>query len=137
MPARKSRGSIDPGHVNFREAPDTVAFYRKRAGERRLSLSDYIRTLTARGAMTEAIDEFLGNLETALAQASAATGKTVDAGRSSGQPSDGSLPHELLRAIFACEFMLRETLGNNDLSLRDRSQEYAQQQIKLIMRGRS
>lgn len=137
MPAKRSRSLIDDGRVNFRETPDVVGFYRKCAAERRLSLSEYVRTLAARGALSESIDEFVATLRETLNAISTEASKSGAARRSPVSGQTANFPEEVYRAIFACHFMLRESLSPNDMTLTRRANDYAAEEISKLRERQS
>ncbi|RQQ46322.1 hypothetical protein DF021_34640 [Burkholderia stagnalis] len=135
MPSRRKASGVETGRVSFRDAPDTVRFYKKQAQVRGITFSEYARRLAERGAFTESIESLIKSVDACTARAQ----NVVDAANALAKPSGsgpaGVLSIDLIRAIFHCQFLLDEIVTRNDMSATIRAKDAAERLAAELVRS--
>ncbi|KIP17210.1 hypothetical protein KY49_6785 [Burkholderia sp. MSHR3999] len=135
MPSRRKASGVETGRVSFRDAPETVRFYKKQAQARGISFSEYARRLAERGAFTESIESLIRSVDACTARAQS----VVDAANALAKPiaagPAGVLSQDLVRAIFHCQFLLDEIVTRNDMSATIRAKDAAERLAADLLRG--
>ncbi|WP_260428532.1 hypothetical protein [Burkholderia stagnalis] len=135
MPSRRKASSVETGRVSFRDAPDTVRFYKKQAQARGITFSEYARRLAERGAFTESIESLIKSVDACTARAQS----VVDAANALAKPSGSGpadvLSLDLIRAIFHCQFLLDEIVTRNDMSATKRAKDAAERLAADLVRS--
>ncbi|RQQ01036.1 hypothetical protein [Burkholderia stagnalis] len=135
MPSRRKASGVETGRVSFRDAPDTVRFYKKQAQARGITFSEYARRLAERGAFTESIESLIKSVDACTARAQS----VVDAANALAKPSGSGpvamLSVDLIRAIFHCQFLLDEIVTRNDMSATLRAKDAAERLATDLVRS--
>lgn len=130
MPSRKRTNLIETGRVNFRENPDVVAFYKKKAQAHGLTLSDYIRQLAQQGEISGSVQNAVESIHAATANLEKiAKSLTVPTQAATSRSAAGDaalpLPRDILLSILACEELLGEVIGQSDTGAMARAKDRA------------
>ncbi|WP_186020425.1 plasmid mobilization protein [Burkholderia gladioli] len=128
MPRLKTPGKGASKPISFKLDPESERFYRRKAQESGLSLSDYIRKQLAQGVITENVSlieqRLKGLIDLLAGQASAAGG--------SGN-SRTMLPAEIVRATFFCQEVLKAIASNQNKQTYYAAQEVAEAETKKLL----
>ncbi|AEA65435.1 plasmid mobilization protein [Burkholderia gladioli] len=128
MPRLKTPGKGASKPISFKLDPESERFYRRKAQESGLSLSDYIRKQLAQGVITENVSRIeqrlKGLIDLLAGQASAAGG--------SGN-SRTMLPAEIVRATFFCQEVLKAIASNQNKQTYYAAQEVAEAETKKLL----
>lgn len=120
MPRARGFGKGETARANVRLDPDTLAFYKKRANENGVSLSEYLRQLLTQGVTTETV----ASIEARLHQA----GDEIAAKVSHVQAAQG-MPILLQRALLETHAMLQKIVEDQDVQALYDSQEIAKAKL--------
>lgn len=105
---------------NIRLDQDTAAFLRKKAGESRRTLSEYLRQTLIQGVIFSNVEE----IELRLQQ-------TVDSIHSHSA-SQNSLPEEVILSIFTCEALLTAIVEARDIQKLYTAQDKAKTRLNKL-----
>jgi len=120
MPRPRGFGKGETGRANIRLDPDTLDFYKRRANEQGVSLSEYLRQLLTHGVTCETVS----SIEAKLGQA----GDEI-AAKVSGAQAAGSMPILLQRALLETHAMLTKIVEAQDIQSVYDSQEIAKAKL--------
>ena len=120
MPRQRGFGKGETARANVRLDPDTLAFYKKRANEHGVSLSEYLRQLLSQGVITETVS----NIEARLNQA----GGELVAKMSHAQAAQ-SMPIMLQRVLLEAHAMLAKIVEAQDIQVLYAAQEIAKAKL--------
>jgi plasmid stability protein len=120
MPRARGFGKGETARTNIRLDPDTLAFYKKRANENGVSLSEYLRQLLTQGVTTETV----ASIEARLSQA----GHEIAAKVSHAQAAH-SMPILLQRALLETHAMLVKIIEAQDIQALYDAQEIAKAKL--------
>lgn len=128
MPRPRGFGKGETARANVRLDPDTLAFYKTRANESGVSLSEYLRQTLTQGVISE-------NVATIEARLSKAGDEMLDKlGRSQGVRS---MPMLLQRALLETHAMLSKVVEAQDIQALYDAQKIAEAKLaKLHATGR-
>lgn len=96
MPRKKGTGKGPTLRCNIRLDEHTSAYYRTKANEHGISLSEYLRQMLVQGVIAENVNEIEQRLKRTIAEINAAA-------RSS---QNGGAHDEMLLSVFTCEALL-------------------------------
>lgn len=120
MPRPRGFGKGETGRANIRLDPNTLDFYKARANEHGVSLSEYLRQLLTQGVTTETVS----SIEARLSQA----GDEIAAKVSHAQAAH-SMPILLQRALLETHAMLTKIVEAQDIQALYDSQEIAKAKL--------
>ena len=120
MPRPRGFGKGETARANVRLDPDTLAFYKTRANEHGVSLSEYLRQLLTQGVTTETVS----CIEARLNQ----VGNEIAAKVSHAQAAH-SMPILLQRALLETHAMLTKIVEAQDIQALYDSQEIAKAKL--------
>ena len=120
MPRPRGFGKGETGRANIRLDPNTLDFYKARANEHGVSLSEYLRQLLTQGVTTETIS----SIEARLSHA----GDEIAAKVSHAQ-AVRSMPILLQRALLETHAMLTKIVEAQDIQALYDSQEIAKAKL--------
>ncbi|KVL85322.1 hypothetical protein WT02_20815 [Burkholderia stagnalis] len=135
MPSRRKASGVETGRVSFRDAPDTVRFYKKQAQARGITFSEYARRLAERGAFTESIESLIKSVDACTARAQSVVDAASALAKPSGSGPADVLSLDLIRAIFHCQFLLDEIVTRNDMSATIRAKDAAERLAADLVRS--
>ncbi|WP_186159543.1 plasmid mobilization protein [Burkholderia gladioli] len=128
MPRLKTPGKGASKPISFKLDPESERFYRRKAQESGLSLSDYIRKQLAQGVITENVSlieqRLKGLIDLLAGQASAAGGPGN---------SRTMLPAEIVRATFFSQEVLKAIASNHNKQTYYAAQEAAEEETKKLL----
>ncbi|WP_186072308.1 plasmid mobilization protein [Burkholderia gladioli] len=128
MPRLKTPGKGASKPISFKLDPESERFYRRKAQESGLSLSDYIRKQLAQGVITEnvsLIEQRLKGLIDLLAGQASAAGAQENA-----RPM---LPAELVRAMFFSREVLKAIAAKQNQQIFYDAQDAAEAETKRLL----
>ncbi|NHH78013.1 plasmid mobilization protein [Burkholderia gladioli] len=128
MPRLKTPGKGASKPISFKLDPESERFYRRKAQESGLSLSDYIRKQLAQGVITEnvsLIEQRLRGLIDLLAGQASAAGAQGNART--------MLPAEIVRATFFSQEVLKAIASNQNKQTYYAAQEAAEEETKKLL----
>lgn len=128
MPRLKTPGKGASKPISFKLDPESERFYRRKAQESGLSLSDYIRKQLAQGVITEnvsLIEQRLRGLIDLLAGQASAAGAHGNART--------TLPAEIVRATFFSQEVLKAIASNQNKQTYYAAQEAAEAETKKLL----
>ncbi|WP_017917804.1 plasmid mobilization protein [Burkholderia gladioli] len=128
MPRLKTPGKGASKPISFKLDPESERFYRRKAQESGLSLSDYIRKQLAQGVITEnvsLIEQRLKGLIDLLAGQASAAGGPGNSGT--------MLPAEIVRATFFCQEVLKAIASNQNKQTYYAAQEAAEAETRKLL----
>ncbi|WP_124077028.1 plasmid mobilization protein [Burkholderia gladioli] len=128
MPRLKTPGKGASKPISFKLDPESERFYRRKAQESGLSLSDYIRKQLAQGVITEnvsLIEQRLKGLIDLLAGQASAAGAQENA-----RPM---LPAELVRAMFFSREVLKAIAAKQNQQIFYDAQDAAEAETKKLL----
>lgn len=120
MPRPRGFGKGETARANVRLDPDTLAFYKTRANEHGVSLSEYLRQLLTQGVTTETV----ASIEARLNQAGDEIATKV-----SRAQAVHSMPILLQRALLETHAMLTKIVEAQDVQALYDSQEIAKAKL--------
>lgn len=120
MPRPRGFGKGETARANVRLDPDTLAFYKTRANEHGVSLSEYLRQLLTQGVTTQTVS----SIEARLNQ----VGNEIAAKVSHAQAAH-SMPILLQRALLETHAMLTKIVEAQDIQALYDSQEIAKAKL--------
>lgn len=116
MPRSSGFGKGETARANVRLDPDTLAFYKKRANEHGVSLSEHLRQILMQGVITQTVLA----IESRLKQAG-----DEFAAKVSGVQGLNSMPIPLQRALLETHAMLTKIIEAQDIRALYEAQEIA------------
>jgi len=120
MPRPRGFGKGETGRANIRLDPDTLAFYKSRANEHGVSLSEYLRQLLTQGVTTETVASIEARLNHAGDEIAAKVSRTQTA---------HSMPILLQRALLETHAMLTKIVEAQDIQAVYDAQEIAKAKL--------
>lgn len=120
MPRPRGFGKGETARANVRLDPDTLAFYKARANEHGVSLSEYLRQLLAQGVTYETVSSIKARLHQA--------GDEIAAKVSRAQAAH-SMPILLQRALLETHAMLTKIVEAQDIQALYDAQEIAKAKL--------
>jgi plasmid stability protein len=120
MPRPRGFGKGETASASVRLDPDTLAFYKTRANEHGVSLSEYLRQLLTQGVITETV----ASIEARLNQ----VGSEIAAKVSHAQAAH-SMPILLQRALLETHAMLMKIIEAQDIQALYDAQEIAKAKL--------
>lgn len=120
MPRPRGFGKGESGRANVRLDPDTLDFYKRRANEHGVSLSEYLRQLLTQGVTYETVS----GIEARLHQA----GEEIAAKLSRAQAAH-SMPILLQRALLETHAMLTKIVEAQDIQALYDAQQIAKAKL--------
>ncbi|WP_124890858.1 hypothetical protein [Burkholderia stagnalis] len=125
--------------TTVRLAPEDHRYYRKEAQLSGQSLSDYLRNLLHQGVSTASLEDAVGSVKAATARleqisASLSLGALSPA-KLDRATNTASLPPDVIRAIFHCQFLLDEIVTRNDMSATIRAKDAAERLAADLVRS--
>lgn len=103
MPRLKGTGRGPSERMNIRLDEETAGFYRSKANEHGITVSEFLRQMLVQGVIAENVHEIEERLRAAVAEI-----------RNSGTAARAALPEELLLAIFTSEALLTAIVEARD-----------------------
>ncbi|WP_186019495.1 hypothetical protein [Burkholderia gladioli] len=128
MPRLKTPGKGASKPISFKLDPESERFYRRKAQESGVSLSDYIRKQLAQGVITEnvsLIEQRLRGLIDLLAGQASAAGAQGHART--------TLPAEIVRATFFSQEVLKAIASTQNQQTYYAAQEAAEKETKKLL----
>ncbi|MGN4069689.1 plasmid mobilization protein [Burkholderia gladioli] len=128
MPRLKTPGKGASKPISFKLDPESERFYRRKAQESGLSLSDYIRKQLAQGVITEnvsLIEQRLRGLIDLLAGQASAAGAQGNAGT--------MLPAEIVRATFFSREVLKAIAAKQNQQIFYDAQDVAEAETRKLL----
>ncbi|PEH80324.1 hypothetical protein [Burkholderia gladioli] len=128
MPRLKTPGKGASKPISFKLDPESERFYRRKAQESGVSLSDYIRKQLAQGVITEnvsLIEQRLRGLIDLLAGQASAAGAQGNART--------MLPPEIVRATFFSQEVLKAIASNQNKQTYYAAQEAAEAETQKLL----
>lgn len=122
MPGLQGKGKGASERINIRLDRETMHFYRVRAHQHGVSVSEYLRQTLVQGVIAENVQEIEERLRRVVAEinAAGAAGSTVQ------------VPDDLLLAVFASEAMLAAIVEARDVQALYDAQERARAKLKRL-----
>ena len=120
MPRPRGFGKGETARANVRLDPDTLAFYKTRANEHGISLSEYLRQLLTQGVTTETVSSIEARLNE--------VGNEIAAKVSHVQAAH-SMPILLQRALLETHAMLTKIVEAQDIQALYDAQEIAKAKL--------
>ncbi|RQU97926.1 hypothetical protein DF047_37615 [Burkholderia cenocepacia] len=128
MPRLKTPGKGASKPISFKLDPESERFYRRKAQENGVSLSDYIRKQLALGVVTENVSLIDQRLKALIQQLSGHT------------PSDGgpgksvqTLPSELVQAVFFSREVLTSIISDRNIQFFHQAQDRAEAATRKLL----
>lgn len=125
MPRQPGTGKGETERFNIRLDKDTARFYRTKANEHGVSMSDYLRNTLVQGVIAENVHEIEDRLRALIAQ--------IKAGGSGS--ADATMSDEVLLAIFTSEAMLTAIVEARDTQALYDAQDKAKARLKRLRGG--
>lgn len=120
MPRAKGTGKGPSERFNIRLDGDTAGFYRTKANEHGISISEYLRQTLVQGVIAENVHEIEQRLK-----------RVVDEIRASGNAGGQvAIPDELLLSVFTAEAMLAAIVEAKDTQSLYEAQDKAKAKLK-------
>jgi plasmid stability protein len=126
MPRPRGFGKGETARANVRLDPDTLAFYKTRANEHGVSLSEYLRQLLTQGVTTETVSSIEARLNQAGDEIAAKVSRTQAA---------HSMPILLQRALLETHAMLTKIVEAQDIQALYDAQEIAKAKLARLNRA--
>lgn len=120
MPRPRGFGKGETGRTNIRLDPDTLDFYKRRANEHGVSLSEYLRQLLTQGVTNETVSSIEARLHQAGDEIAAKISRTQAA---------HSMPIFLQRALLETHAMLTKIVEAQDIQALYDAQEIAKAKL--------
>ena len=125
MPRLKGHGKGPSDRINIRLDGPVGAFYRSKANEHGLRVSDYLRGLLTQGVITENVQEIEQRLRALI-------GEIAAAGDRAG---GGAIPDALLLSVLTSEALLSKIVEQRDTQELYAAQEVAKARLLRIKGG--
>ncbi len=125
MPRAKGTGKGPTERFNIRLDEDTARFYRTKANEHGISISEFLRQTLVQGVIAENVHEIEQRLR-----------RLIDEIRASGQVGGNvAIPDEMLLSIFTSEAMLAAIVEARDVQKLYEAQDKAKARITRMKGG--
>lgn len=124
MPRLKGTGKGPSERFNIRLDEDTARFYRTKANEHGISISEYLRQTLVQGVIAENVQDIENRLRNVLEE--------IRSGSQAAGRVD--IPDEMLLSVFSAEFMLTAIVEARDIQALYNAQDKAKAKLKK-MRG--
>ncbi len=119
MPRVRGSGKGETARYNIRLDDDTAQFYKSKANQQGVSLSEYLRRTLVQGIIADNVLEIEQRLRSAAAVPAAA-------------PSGQKLPDEVVQSIFNCEALLTAIVQARDIQETYRAQDRAKLKLQKL-----
>lgn len=130
MPRLKTPGKGAPKPISIKLDPDSDRFYRRKAQENGLSLSDYLRKLLLQGVVNENVSIIDQRLKGLISQLN---GSSPTAQSSSAAAAAVALPVDVLRAIFFNREVLKAIVSDRNIQSFHDAQTRAEAETQRIL----
>ena len=122
MPRLKGTGKGESERINIRLDPETARFYRAKANEHGVSISEYLRQTRIQGGIAENVHEIEQRLL-----------RVIEAGgRQERVASRALLPDGVLLSIFTAESILSEIAEAQDVQRLYKAQDHAKAKLNRL-----
>lgn len=125
MPRRKGTGKGPSDRINIRLDKEVSDFYRAKANEHGVSVSNYLRDLLQQGVIAENVHEIEQRLKRLIAE--------INAGGGAG--GDAAIPDDVLLSIFTSEALLAAIVEARDTQQLYDAQDKAKARLKRLKGG--
>lgn len=125
MPRQKGSGKGETDRFNIRLDKDTGSFYRSKANEHGVSVSDYLRHVLVQGVIAETVQEIEERLRRTVAEINS----------SGANPGSTGSSDELLLSMFTSEAMLTAIVEARDVQALYAAQDQARLRLKKLKGG--
>ena len=122
MPRQKGTGKGSTERINIRLDEETAAFYRTKANEHGVSISEFLRQTLVQGIIAESIQEIEQRLKRAVEEINT----------KSQNQSKSTLPDKILLSILSSEALLSAIVQSKDIQQLYAAQDSAKQKLSLI-----
>lgn len=122
MPRKKGSGKGETERFNIRLDPEVASFYRTKANEHGISLSEFLRQTLVQGVIAENVHEIEARLQHLISQTSLSE-------RSAGRMA---IPDELLLSVFTTESILSEIAESQDVQRLYKAQNAARAKLNRL-----
>lgn len=122
MPRQKGTGKGSTERINIRLDEETAAFYRTKANEHGVSISEFLRQTLVQGIIAESIQEIEQRLKRAVEEINT----------KSQNQSKSTLPDKILLSILNSEALLSAIVQSKDIQQLYAAQDSAKQKLSLI-----
>ncbi|WP_459203498.1 plasmid mobilization protein (plasmid) [Ralstonia pseudosolanacearum] len=122
MPRKKGTGKGSTERFNIRLDEHTGAYYRTKANEHGVSVSDYLRQMLVQGVIAENVREIELRLQRVVAQINV----------SGGGDGKATIPDEVLLSVFTSEALLTAIVESKDPQELYNAQDAARAKLKRI-----
>jgi len=126
MPRPRGSGKGETARINIRLDPETEAFYKRKANESGVSLSQFLRDTLVQGIVCESVAEIDARLQQRIDAAVAAADKIIQ---------QRSLHVMLERALLESHAMLVKIVEAQDVQVVYRAQEIARDRLQKMRAG--
>lgn len=125
MPRLKGTGKGPTERFNIRLDEETAAFYRTKANEHGVSLSEFLRQTLVQGVIAENVQDIEERLRQLLSE--------IRADKKSAGGAD--IPDDLLLSVFTSENMLASIVEARDIQKLYEAQDKAKAKLKRLKGG--
>lgn len=132
MPRLKTPGKGAPKPISFKLDPESDRFYRRKAQENGLSLSDYLRKLLLQGVVNENVSIIEQRLKGLISQLS---GSSPTAQGSPAAAAAFGVPVDVVRAIFFNREVLTSIISDRNIQLYHQAQDKAEAAAQRLLGG--
>ena len=122
MPRIRGIGKGVTERINIRLDPEVTSFYRRKANEHGVSISEYLRQTLVQGIITENVQEIEERLL-----------KVADGLKRSTNQDRASMPDELLLSIFTTEALLSAIVESRDTQQLYEAQNTARRRLNAFI----
>ena len=122
MPRPKGSGKGETERFNIRLDPEAARYYRNKANEHGISISEYLRQTLVQGVIAENVNEIEARLGQLIAEN---THRQPLAGRM-------AIPDELLLSVFTTESILSESAEAQDVQRLYRAHDIAKAKLNRL-----
>ncbi len=122
MPRTKGTGKGETERFNIRLDEDTARFYRTKANEHGVSISEYFRQTLVQGVISENVQDIEYRMR-----------RLIDEIRTYSQTDcNVDIPDELLLSVFTSEYMLAAIVESKDIQKLYEAQDKAKDMLKRV-----
>ena len=122
MPRTKGTGKGETERFNIRLDEDTARFYRTKANEHGVSISEYFRQTLVQGVISENVQDIEHRMR-----------RLIDEIRTCSQTDcNVDIPDELLLSVFTSEYMLAAIVESKDIQKLYEAQDKAKEMLKRV-----
>lgn len=126
MPRPKGTGKGPTDRFNIRLDEDTASFYRTKANEHGISISEYLRQMLVQGVIAENVNEIELRFR-----------RVIDEIRVDGKPGGKEqITDDLLLSVFTSESMLASIVEARDVQKLYEAQDNAKAKLRRLKGGR-